>query len=114
MACAFWNSARASCKSPLFRAFSPCSTWNWPSVEAHLGGAQLVFGVGGVGSKGALVVNERRIVVLHGFGLAAGFEVLICLGAASQEDDGKRKDWQTCFNGATKYPPQKLLESCKV
>src|SRR5580700_9251643 len=38
-------------------------------IVSRLGGAQLVFGVGGVTAGGSLVVNESRVIVLECVGL---------------------------------------------
>ena len=59
-------------------------------VHAH--SAQLVFGVRRIGTEGAFVVDQRGIVVLNGFRLAASFEILICLGATRQNNPGERQE----------------------
>src|SRR5271170_5721613 len=57
-------------------------------LVTQLNGAQLIFGVVRVGSKSAVVVNQRRVVILQALGFAAGLVILISFGAATQENSG--------------------------
>ena len=93
----------------LLSAFSPCSRWNWPSSIAHLGGAELVFGVGRVGAEGALVVDQRGVVVLEGFGLAAQLQIPDWpWGSRSGRSAAIAKSWQVRYAAQKTFPPRNL------
>ena len=78
-----------------------------------LRGAELVFGVGGVGLEGPLVVDESGVVVLYRFGLAAGFKSWLALGQPTRKTHGSCQEWQIRFAAQKHYPPE-LCKSLKV
>ncbi|MBZ5683381.1 MAG: hypothetical protein LAO24_25155 [Acidobacteriia bacterium] len=82
-------------------------------LEAQVHRPKLVFGVGGFGPEGALVVNQRGIVVLQGFGLATRTIVFISFGAAGYKNGGERQKRQIPC-AAQPDPPQDFLDSLGV
>ena len=64
IAWAFWNSVSAELQIALLQGLLALLQVELAVRVAHVHGAQLVFGVGGIGPQGALVVDQSGVVVL--------------------------------------------------